>query len=55
MLYVVIEIIIKTLTFSMFEPPQDLKCVKKKMVVVMDTDGKLLQGIVEITWLYNLD
>ena len=28
---------------------------KKKMVVVMDTDGKLLQGIVEITWLYSLD
>ena len=45
MLYVVIEIIIKTLKFAMFELPQDLKCVKK-MVVVTDTDEKLLQGIV---------
>ena len=25
------------------------------MVVVTDTDEKLLQGIVEITWLYSLD
>ena len=33
MLYVVIEIIIKTLTFSMFEPPQDLKYVKKKWLL----------------------
>ena len=55
MLYVVIEIIIKTLQFAMFELPQDLiKCVEK-MVVVTDTDEKLLQGIVEITWLYSLD
>ena len=38
----------------MFEYPQDLKCVEK-MVVVTDTDEKLLQGIVEITWLYSLD
>ena len=45
MLYVVIEIIIKTLKFAMFELPQDLKCVEK-MVVVTDTDEKLLQGIV---------
>ena len=36
-LYVVIEIIIKTLNISMFELPQDLKCVEK-MVVVTDTD-----------------
>ena len=36
-LYVVIEIIIKTLNIAMFELPQDLKCVKK-MVVVTDTD-----------------
>ena len=43
MLYVVIEIIIKTLKFAMFELPQDLiKCVEK-MVVVTDTDKKLLQ------------
>ena len=42
MLYVVIEIIIKTLKFAMFELPQDLKCVEK-MVVVTDTDEKLLQ------------
>ena len=43
MLYVVIEIIIKTLQFAMFELPQDLiKCVEK-MVVVTDTDEKLLQ------------
>ena len=54
MLYVVIEIIIKTLKFAMFELPQDIKCVEK-MVVVTDTDEKLLQGIVEITWLYSLD
>ena len=53
-LYVVIEIIIKTLNISMFELPQDLKCVEK-MVVVTDTDETLLQGIVEITWLYSLD
>ena len=38
----------------MFELPHDLKCVIK-MVVVTDTDEKLLQGIVEITWLYSLD
>ena len=36
-LYVVIEIIIKTLNIAMFELPQDLKCVEK-MVVVTDTD-----------------
>ena len=36
-LYVVIEIVIKTLNIAMFELPQDLKCVKK-MVVVTDTD-----------------
>ena len=53
-LYVVIEIIIKTLNIAMFELPQDLKCVEK-MVVVTDTDEQLLQGIVEITWLYSLD
>ena len=53
-LYVVIEAIIKTLNIAMFEYPQDLKCVEK-MVVVTDTDEKLLQGIVEITWLYSLD
>ena len=38
----------------MFELPQDLKR-KGKMVVVTDTDEKLLQGIVKITWLYSLD
>ena len=54
MLYVVIEIIIKTLKFPMLELPQDLRCVKK-MLAVTDTDGKLLQGIVEITRLYSLD
>ena len=53
-LYVIIEIIIKTLNIAMFELPQDLKCVEK-MVVVTGTDEKLLQGIVEITWLYSLD
>ena len=53
-LYVVIETIIKTLNIAMFEYPQDLKCVEK-MVVVTDTDEKLLQGIVEITWPYSLD
>ena len=53
-LYAAIEIIIKTLNIAMFELPQDLKCVEK-MVVVTDTDEKLLQGIVEITWLYSLD
>ena len=43
MLYVVIKIIIKTLKFAMFELPQDLiKCVEK-LVVVTDTDEKLLQ------------
>ena len=52
MLYVVVELIIKTLKFAMFELLQDLKCVEK-MVVVTDTDEKLLQGIVEITWLYS--
>ena len=50
MLYVVIKIIIKTLNIAMFELPQDLECVEK-MVVLTDTDEKLLQGIVEITWL----
>ena len=44
----------KTLNIAMFELPQDLKCVEK-MVVVTDTDETLLQGIVEITWLYSLD
>ena len=53
-LYAAIEIIIKTLNIAMFELQQDLKCVEK-MVVVTDTDEKLLQGIVEITWLYSLD
>ena len=53
-LYVVIEIITKTLYIAMFELPQDPKRVRK-MVVVTDTDVKLLQGIVEITWLYSLD
>ena len=53
-LYVVIEIITKTLYIAMFELPQDPKRVGK-MVVVTDTDVKLLQGIVEITWLYSLD
>ena len=53
-LYVAIEIIIKSLNIEMFELPHDLKCVIK-MVVVTDTDEKLLQGIVEITWLYSLD
>ena len=48
MLYVVAEIIIKTLKFAMFEFPQDLKCVEK-IVAVTGTDGKLLQGIAEIT------
>ena len=52
MLYVVIKIIIKTLNIAMFELPQDLKCVEK-MVVLTDTDEKLLQGIVEITWFYS--
>ena len=42
-MYAFIEIIIKTLKFAMFELPQDLiKCVEK-MVVVTDTDKKLLQ------------
>ena len=54
MLYVVIEIIIKTLKFPMLELPQEIRCVKK-MLAVTDTDGKLLQGIVEITRLYSLD
>ena len=54
MLYVVIEIIIKTLKFAMFELPQDHECVEK-MVAVTDIDENLLQGIVEITWLYSLD
>ena len=53
-LYVVIEIITKTLYIAMFELPQDPKRVRK-MVVVTDTDVKLLQGIVEVTWLYSLD
>ena len=53
-LYVVIEIITKTLYIAMFELPQDPKRVRK-MVVATDTDVKLLQGIVEITWLYSLD
>ena len=53
-LYVIIEIIIKTLNIAMFELPQDLKCVEK-MVFLTGTDEKLLQGIVEITWLYSLD
>ena len=48
MLYVVAEIIIKTLKFAMIELPQDLKCIEK-MLVVTDTDEKLLQGIIEIT------
>ena len=48
MLYVVIEIIIIILKFTMFELPQDIKCVKE-MVVVTNTDEKLLEGIVEIT------
>ena len=52
MLYVVIKIIIKTLNIPMFELPQGLKCVEK-MAVVTDTDEKLLQGIVEIIWLYS--
>ena len=52
MLYVVIKIIVKTLNIAMFELPQGLKCVEK-MVVVTDTDEKLLQGIVEIIWLYG--
>ena len=51
MVYVVIELIIKGLKFAMFELPQDLKYVEKR-VVVTDTDEKLLQGIVENTWLY---
>ena len=38
----------------MFELPQDIKCVEK-IVVVTDSDEKLLQGIVQITWLYSLD
>ena len=46
-MYAAIEIIIKTLNIAMFELPQDLKCVEK-MVVVTETDEKLLQGIVEI-------
>ena len=37
----------------MSELPQDVQSVEK-LVVVTDTDEKLLQGIVEITWLYNL-
>ena len=53
-LYVVIEIIIKTLNTAMYKLPQDLKYVEK-IVVVTETDKKLLQGIVEITWLYSLD
>ena len=53
-LHVVIEIITKTLYIAMFELPQDPKRVRK-MVVATDTDVKLLQGIVEITWLYSLD
>ena len=53
-LYVVIEIIIKTLNIGMFELPHDLKCFEK-IVAVTGTDEKLLQGIVEITWLYVLD
>ena len=53
-LYVAIEIIIKSLNIEMFELSHDLECVIK-MVVVTDTDEKLLQGIVEITWLYSLD
>ena len=52
MLYVVIKIIVKTLNIAMFEIPQGLKCVEK-MVVVTDTDENLLQGIVEIIWLYS--
>ena len=52
MLYVVIKIIVKTLNIAMFELPQGLKCVEK-MVVVTDTDENLLQGIVEIIWLYS--
>ena len=47
-LYVVIEIIIIILKFTIFELQQDIKCVKE-MVVVTDTDEKLLEGIVEIT------
>ena len=54
MLYVVIQMIIKTLKFAMFELLQDLECVEK-MIAVTDTDEKLLHGIVEITWLYILD
>ena len=54
MLHVVIQMIIKTLKFAMFELLQDLECVEK-MIAVTDTDEKLLQGIVEITWLYSLD
>ena len=38
----------------MFELLRDIKCVEK-IVVVTDSDEKLLQGIVEITWLYSLD
>ena len=38
----------------MFELPRDIKCVEK-IVVVADSDEKLLQGIVEITRLYSLD
>ena len=48
MLYVVTEIIIKTLKFAMIELPHDLKCIEK-MLVVTETDEKLLQGIIEIT------
>ena len=47
-LYAAIEIIIKTLNIAMSELPQDVQSVEK-LVVVTDTDEKLLQGIVEIT------
>ena len=47
-LYAAIEIIIKTLNIAMSELPQDVQSVEK-LVVVTDTDEKLLQGVVEIT------
>ena len=37
-LYVVIEIIIKTLNIEMLELPQDLKCVEKMVVWKFETD-----------------
>ena len=37
-LYVVIEIIIKTLNIEMLELPQDVKCVEKVVVWKFETD-----------------